>query len=111
MSLPLLRSFLAAFISLAFILPLAASASAQQGSVVANSAGQSAPHAGTTPETKFEVADATRRAILFTKYALDVRLETRDATMHARAIVTVRNDSATAMSAIPPQISSRPGGE
>ena len=106
MSLSLLRSFLAAFISLAFILPLAASASAQQGSVVANSAGQSAPQAGTTAETKFEVADATRRAILFTKYALDVRLETRDATMHARAIVTVKNDSAAALDAIPVQISS-----
>jgi len=35
--------------------------------------------------TKFDVPDATRRAILFTKYALDVRLETRDATMHVRA--------------------------
>jgi Peptidase family M1 domain len=106
MSLPQLRSFFAAYISLAFILPFAASASAQQGSVVANSAGQSAPHAGTTPETKFEVADAARRAILFTKYALDVRLETRDATMHTRAILTVKNDSAAALDAIPLQISS-----
>jgi hypothetical protein len=106
MSFPQLRSFFAAYISLAFILSLAASASAQQGSVVANSAGQSAPQAGTTAETKFEVADATRRAILFTKYALDVRLETRDATMHARAIVTVKNDSAAVLDAIPLQISS-----
>jgi hypothetical protein len=106
MSVSRLRSLFAAFISLAFILSFAASASAQQGSVVANSAGQSAPHTGTTEETKFEVADATRRAILFTKYALDVRLETRDATMHARAIVTVKNDSAAALDAIPLQISS-----
>jgi len=106
MSLPQLRSFFAAYISLAFVFPFAASASAQQGSVVANSAAQSAPQPGTTPETKFEVADATRRAILFTKYALDVRLETRDATMHARAILTVKNDSAAALDAIPLQISS-----
>ncbi len=74
------------------------------------SAGQSAPQTSsdraTTPETKFDVPDATRRAILFTKYALDVRLETRDATMHARAIVTVKNESATALDAIPLQISS-----
>ena len=100
MSVLRLRSFFAAYISLAFILSLAASASAQQGSVVANSAAQSAPQPGTTAETKFEVADATRRAILFTKYALDVRLETKDATMHARAIVTVKNDSAAAPEAL-----------
>jgi hypothetical protein len=106
MSVSQLRSFLTAYISLAFILSLAASASAQQSSVVANSAAQSAPQAGTTPETKFEVADVARRAILFTKYALDVRLETRDATMHTRAIVTVKNDSAAALDAIPLQISS-----
>ena len=106
MSVSQLRSFFTAYISLAFILSLAASASAQQSSVVANSAAQSAPQAGTTPETKCEVADVARRAILFTKYALDVRLETRDATMNARAIVTVKNESAAALDAIPVQISS-----
>ncbi len=75
--------------------------------MVANSAGQSAPQtSAATAETKFDVPDATRRAILFTKYALDVRLETRDATMHARAIVTVKNESAAALDAIPLQISS-----
>ena len=58
------------------------------------------------PETKFDVPEASRRAILFTKYALDVRLETRDTTMHTRAIVTVKNDGATALDAIPLQISS-----
>lgn len=92
---------------LAWMLALTAPAFAQHGSVVANSAGQSAPQTpSATPETKFEVPDATRRAILFTRYALDVRLETRDATMHTRAIVTVRNADATALSAIPLQISS-----
>jgi hypothetical protein len=86
---------------------LAAPVFAQHGSVVANSAGRSAPQTSTeTPETKFDVPDATRRAILFTKYALDVRLEARDATMHARAIVTVKNEGATALGAIPLQISS-----
>jgi hypothetical protein len=99
-----LRSFFAAYFSLAFMAALATSAFAQQGSVVANSQGQSAPQA--TPETKFDVPDTARRAILFTKYALDVRLETRDATMHARAIVTVKNESAAALDAIPLQISS-----
>jgi hypothetical protein len=99
-----LRSFFAAYLSLAFMVALAASAFAQQGSVVANGQGRSASQA--TPETKFEVADATRRAILFTKYALDVRLETRDATMHARAIVRVKNESAAALDVIPLQISS-----
>jgi hypothetical protein len=80
---------------------------AQHGSVVANSAGQHAPQASAeAPETKFDVPDATRRAILFTKYALDVRLETRSATMHTRAIVTVKNESAAALDAIPLQISS-----
>lgn len=92
---------------LAWMLALTAPAFAQHGSVVANSAGQSAPQTpSATPETKFDVPDATRRAILFTRYALDVRLETRDATMHTRAIVTVRNADATALSAIPLQISS-----
>jgi len=92
---------------LAWILALTAPAFAQHGSVVANSAAQSASQTSSaTPETKFEVPDVTRRAILFTKYALDVRLETRDATMHTRAIVTVRNADATALSAIPLQISS-----
>jgi len=99
-----LRSFFAACLSLAFIAALATSAFAQQGSVVANSQGQSVPQA--TPETKLDVSDATRRAILFTKYALDVRLETRDAMMHARAMVTVKNESAAALDAIPLQISS-----
>src|ERR1700760_4868143 len=86
---------------------LAAPASAQHGSVVANSAGQSAPQASAdTPETKFDVPEATRRAILFTKYALDVRLETSSATMHTRAIVTVRNAGPAALDAVPLQISS-----
>jgi hypothetical protein len=89
------------------IAAVAAPAFAQHGGVVANSAGQSPAQASAEiPETKFEVPDATRRAILFTKYALDVRLETSDATMHARAIVTVKNESATALDAIPLQISS-----
>ena len=86
---------------------LAPPAFAQHGSVVANSAGQSPAQASSEiPETKFEVPDANRRAILFTKYALEVRLETRDATMHARAIVTVRNADATGLDTIPLQISS-----
>ena len=87
---------------IAGMIALAAPAFAQHGSVVANSAGQSPTQASSeSPETKFEVPDAIRRSILFTKYALDVRLETRDATMHARAIVTVKNESATALDAIP----------
>jgi hypothetical protein len=86
-------------------LAVLAPAMAQQGSVVADSAGQTAAQAS-VPETKFEVPEATRRAILFTKYALDVRLETRDTTMHTRAIVTVKNAGATALDAIPLQISS-----
>ncbi len=117
----------------AWLVMFAATAFAQQGTVVDTSAGPSAsqapsgnapsgnaasPNAAsshapqgqatdrTVPETKFEVPDAARRAILFTKYALDVRLETRDATLHARAIVTVRNESTTTLSAIPLQISS-----
>ena len=77
---------------------------AQQGSVVASSAGRNA--SATSPETKFDVPDTTRRAIVFTKYALDVRIETRDASLHARAIVTVKNDGTTALDAIPLQISS-----
>jgi hypothetical protein len=87
---------------------LTAPAFAQHGSVVANSAGQGEPHATpeNTPETKFDVPEATRRAILFTKYALDVRLETRDAGMHTRAIVTVKNESTAPLDAIPLQISS-----
>ncbi|HEY3989504.1 MAG TPA: hypothetical protein VGM02_09425 [Acidobacteriaceae bacterium] len=78
---------------------------AQHGSVVANSAGRTAPPAA-SPETKFDVPDATRRAILFTKYALDMRLETQDATMHARAIVTVKNESGATLDRIALQISS-----
>ena len=89
-----------------FLLVPAMSAFAQQGSVVANSGGQASSSPAAIPETKFEVPDAARRAILFTKYALDVRLETRDATMHARAIVTVKNESAAALDTIPLQISS-----
>jgi hypothetical protein len=89
-----------------------ASAPAQHGSVVANSGGRGGAQTssentqGETPETKFDVPDAARRAILFTKYALDVRLETRDQTMHVRAIVTVKNEGAAALEAIPLQISS-----
>jgi hypothetical protein len=88
-----------------FLFGLTMGSFAQQGSVVANSAGQ-ASSSPAIPATKFEVPDAARRAILFTKYALDVRLETRDATMHTRAIVTVKNESAAALDAIPLQISS-----
>ena len=36
------------------------------------------------PETKFDVPEASRRAILFTKYALDVRLETREMRLYMR---------------------------
>jgi hypothetical protein len=108
-----MQGFVAAMFLLALTVVPAASGQAQQGSVVAKSAGQNTAQTSsenktgaTTPETKFEVADATRRAILFTKYGLDVRLETRDATMHARAIVTVKNEGATPLDAIPLQISS-----
>ena len=108
-----MQRFVAAMFLLALTVVPAASGQAQQGSVVAKSAGQNAAQTSsenkagaTTPETKFEVADATRRAILFTKYGLDVRLETRDATMHARAIVTVKNEGAAPLDAIPLQISS-----
>lgn len=87
------------------MLAVCSPARAQHGSVVANSAQQPASQAA-TPETKFDVPDAMRRAVLFTKYALDVRLETRDQTLHARAIVTVRNEGATALEKIPLQISS-----
>src|SRR5882757_9836784 len=96
-----------AWMAIAWMASPADPAFAQHGNVVANSAGQSAPQtSAATPETKFDVLDATRRGILFTKYALDVRLETRDATMHVRAIVKVKNESAAALDAIPLQISS-----
>ena len=95
-------------LSLALMVMLSAGASAQHGSVVADNVGQSLPQtaATPTPETKFDVPDAARRAILFTKYALEVKLETQNATMHARSIVTVKNESALPLSAIPLQISS-----
>lgn len=95
-------------LSLALMVMLSAGASAQHGSVVADNVGQSLPQtaATPTPETKFDVPDAARRAILFTKYALEVKLETQNAPMHARAIVTVKNESAAPLSAIPLQISS-----
>ncbi|HEX6770426.1 MAG TPA: hypothetical protein VF126_00270 [Acidobacteriaceae bacterium] len=80
------------------------SAYAQQGSVVASS-GQQAPQQATA-ETKFDVPDTARRAMLFTKYALDVRLEAQDRTMHTRAILTVKNTGVTALAEIPLQISS-----
>jgi hypothetical protein len=111
-----MRSFGMRFVATAFLIAWMvvphASVFAQHGSVVANSAGARAPQTspemaqGQTPETKFEVPDAMRRAILFTKYALDVRLETRDTTMHTRGIVTVKNESAAALDAIPLQLSS-----
>jgi hypothetical protein len=112
----------AAMVLLALTVMPALGGEAQQDSVVANSAGQDSGQkvaqtssenksGATTPETKFEVPDRTRRAILFTKYGLDVRLETRDATMHARAIVTVKNEGATSLDAIPLQISSSLGWE
>ncbi len=78
---------------------------AQQGSVVASSGRQPAPEQAGA-ETKFDVPDAARRAVLFTKYALDVRLEAQDRMMHTRAIVTVKNTGATALAEIPLQISS-----
>src|SRR3954447_7261392 len=115
------RCFAAMFLSV-WVMALTATAFAQQGSVVGDRAAQSVGQAsskeaagskrdttgGTAapPETEFEVPDAARRAILFTKYALDVRLETRDATLHARAIVTVKNESTTTLNAIPLQVSS-----
>jgi hypothetical protein len=99
----------AIFFLFAFIAGTSGSAHAQPGSVVASSTGEKT--SATTPETKFDVPDVMRRAIVFTKYALDVRLETRDASLHARAIVTVKNAGATAMDAIPLQISSSLGWE
>lgn len=83
---------------------------AQSGTVVAQSGGVAQSAAQTTaqasPETKFDVTDEARRAILSTKYALDVKLETKNAMMRARAIVTVRNIGAAPLSSVPLQISS-----
>src|ERR1700760_354391 len=79
---------------------------AQQGSVVANSGGQASSSLAAIPETKFEVPDAARRAILFTKYALDVWLAKRGSRKHPRAIVPVKNGCAAALDSIPLQISS-----
>ncbi|MDQ1693083.1 MAG: hypothetical protein QOH85_618, partial [Acidobacteriaceae bacterium] len=60
----------------------------------------------TVPETSFDVPDAARTALAFTRYALDVKLEAASAAMHVRAIVTVKNTSAAPLPAIPLQISS-----
>ena len=84
---------------------LAPAAFAQHGSVVADSANQPAVQPPSA-ETKFDVSDALRTAIVFTRYALDVKLETKDAAMRTRAVVTVRNTSTAALDAIPLQISS-----
>jgi hypothetical protein len=67
-----------------------------------------APHTApeTVPETSFEVPDAARTALAFTRYALDVKLEAASAAMHVRAIVTVKNTSGAPLPAIPLQISS-----
>lgn len=77
----------------------------QHGTVVAEHAAQpNAPQP--IPETKFEVPDAIRRAVLFTRYALDVKLEAASATLRARAVVTIRNEGDTPLQAIPLQLSS-----
>ncbi len=81
---------------------------AQHGSVVADSAAQSAKNQspGASPETKFDVSDALRRSLLFTKYALDVKLSAKDASLRARATITVENQGEAPLDAIPLQISS-----
>ncbi len=68
------------------------------------------PHAEQrVPESHFAVSDAVRQAVLFTRYVLDVQLEAASATMRNRAVVTVKNDSAAPLQAIPVQISSTLG--
>ena len=85
---------------------------AQHGSVVADSAAKSQSQqgqnqaSGASPETKFDVPDALRRSVLFTKYALDAKLAERDASLRARAVVRIKNDGATPLDAVPLQISS-----
>lgn len=80
---------------------------AQHGSVVADSASrQSSPAQSKIPETEFKVPDTARQAIVFTRYVLDVKLETEGAKMQTRAIVTVKNDSPAPLAAVPLQISS-----
>ena len=78
---------------------------AQHGSVVADSAHQPAAQQPSA-ETKFDVPDVTRSAIVFTNYALDVKLETKGTAMRTRAVVTIKNESAAPLDAIPLQISS-----
>lgn len=101
------RGFPAPAVALLLLTGLGAPACAQHGSVVADSATQKEQSlTEANPETKFDVTDAARRAVLFTKYALDIKLATADASARARAIVTVKNESTAPLDAIPLQISS-----
>jgi len=86
------------------VLAAAVSLFGQQGTVVAG--GSAKPEASAVPETAFDVPDTLRQSILFESYALEVRLQVADASLHARAIVTLTNESAAPIAAVPLQISS-----
>ena len=81
---------------------------AQQQSAPPPAAPQQSPQpaAESIPTTTFDVPEAARTALAFTRYALDVKLEAATAAMHVRAVVTVKNLSAAALPAILLQISS-----
>jgi hypothetical protein len=87
------------------VLPL--SMWAQHGSVVAQRAPEQGPRAEQrVPETQFEVPEAERQAVVFLRYALDVKLQTAGAALGSRAIMTVRNDGSRPLAELPLQISS-----
>jgi hypothetical protein len=101
----------------ALILFLAATAHAQQtpGSqpaapstrraIVVSSDAPQRPQAA-QPEPSLQATDAERRALVFTRYDLDVRLQPRDHALTVRADFTLRNDGSQALTAIPIQLSS-----
>lgn len=80
-------------------------AAAQQATGVAPTAAQSPPAAANV-ESHFDVSDAAREATRIARYQLDLKIDEVHASLEAKAVVTVANQGASPMTAIPLQISS-----
>ncbi len=75
------------------------------GNTISNTGSAAGKHSAQIASAP-SVEDAERRAITFTGFDLDVRLQTDAQQIVVRALVTVRNTSKTALPRIPLQISS-----
>ncbi len=96
-----LRRWAAGLVVLGWSLP----GTSQQGTVLAQPTPAKSP-ASAELEPVFEVSDALRESTAIVRYQLDLKLDAEHAGLDAKAVLTVRNQGTTPLTALPLQVSS-----